>query len=96
MKGMSPRANTAVRLDKFGGAIPVGPVLTLAQALDNPFLRANGMVRSLPHPLKPGMRTLANPIKVNGERLAQQGCSQMGADTAALLGETTDGESVVR
>ena len=77
-------------LGKLGGAIPIGPVLTLEQALDNPFLRATGMIRDLPHPLRPDMRTLANPIKVNGERLAQRACSQMGADNAALLGDERD------
>jgi len=77
-------------LDKLGGTIPIGPVLSLAQALDNPFLRSTGMIRDLPHPLKPGLRALANPIKINGDRLEQTACSQMGADNGELLGNPAD------
>ena len=38
------------------------------------------------------MRVLANPIKVNGERLAQTPCSPLGADTVAYLGEMRGAE----
>ena len=65
--------------------LPIAPVLDLAQALDNPFLRATDMIRDLPHPAKPGMRALANPIKVNGKRLEQSVCSALGADNDAYL-----------
>jgi hypothetical protein len=33
------------------------------------------------------MRVLANPIKINGERLSQAPCAPFGADTAAYVGE---------
>jgi len=72
-------------LETLGGVLPVAPVLDLAEALDNPFLRATGMIRGLPHPAKPGLRTLANPIKIDGERLDQVPCSPMGADNATYL-----------
>lgn len=78
-------------LDKLGGTIPIGPVLSLAQALDNPFLRSTGMIRDLPHPLKPDLRALANPIKVNGTRLEQAACSPMGADNDEVLGGPAEG-----
>ena len=73
-------------LDKLGGALPIAPVLDLAQALDNPFLHATEMIRDLPNPLRPGLRALANPLKINGSRLDQVACSQMGEDNAELLG----------
>jgi crotonobetainyl-CoA:carnitine CoA-transferase CaiB-like acyl-CoA transferase len=69
-------------LAKLNGVLPIAPVLDLAQALENPFLRSTGMVRDTPHPAKPDMRTLANPIKINGKRLQQTVCSQLGADNA--------------
>jgi len=62
-------------------------VLDLAQALDNPFLRTTQMIRDVPHPAKPDMRALANPIKVNGERLEQAVCSALGADNDAYLAD---------
>jgi len=72
-------------LATLGGVLPVAPVLDLAQALDNPFLRATGMVHTVPHPARPGLRSLANPIKIDGARLTQSVCSPMGADNARFL-----------
>lgn len=69
-------------LDKLGSVLPIAPVLDLASALDNPFLKKTEMVRTVPHPAMPGMRVLANPIKINGKRLEQAPCSPMGADNA--------------
>lgn len=73
-------------LDRLGSVLPIAPVLDLASALDNPFLKATEMVRNVPHPAMPGMRVLANPIKINGKRLEQAACSSMGADTAEFIG----------
>jgi crotonobetainyl-CoA:carnitine CoA-transferase CaiB-like acyl-CoA transferase len=87
------RHTSAHWLGKLGGVLPVAPVLDLAQALDNPFLRATEMIRDVPHPAKPGMRILANPIKVDGKRLEQSVCSALGADNAAYL---TDGPAAKR
>ncbi|MDP1910732.1 MAG: CoA transferase [Hyphomicrobium sp.] len=72
-------------LAMLNGVLPVAPVLDLAQALENPFLRSTGMIRDTPHPAKPDLRTLANPIKINGKRLEQTVCSQLGADNAEYL-----------
>jgi NMT1-like family len=75
------------RLDKLNGVLPVAPVLDVAQALDNPFLADTQMIRNVPHPAKPGLRALANPIKINGKRLEQSVCSPLGADNAAFTGQ---------
>ena len=77
---------TSYWLDKLGSRLPIAPVLDLASALDNPFLEATEMVRSVPHPAKPDMRVLANPIKINGKRLEQRPCSPLGADNEEFLG----------
>jgi crotonobetainyl-CoA:carnitine CoA-transferase CaiB-like acyl-CoA transferase len=74
-------------LARLGGILPIAPVLDLAQALGNPLLQASGMIRSVPHPAKPGLRALANPIKVNGKRLDQAVCSALGADNGVYLAE---------
>ena len=73
-------------LDKLGSVLPIAPVLDLASALDNPFLKKTEMVRTVPHPAMPGMRVLANPIKINGKRLEQTPCSPLGADNAEFVG----------
>jgi crotonobetainyl-CoA:carnitine CoA-transferase CaiB-like acyl-CoA transferase len=82
-------------LAKLNGVLPIAPVLDLAQALENPFLHSTGMIRNTPHPAKPDMRTLANPIKIDGQRLEQTACSQMGADNAEYLNNPQPSRRVV-
>jgi crotonobetainyl-CoA:carnitine CoA-transferase CaiB-like acyl-CoA transferase len=82
---MKKRPNTHW-LDRLTGVLPIAPVLDLAQALDSPFLQTTDMIHTVEHPAKPAMRVLANPIKINGERLAQVPCSAFGADTADYVG----------
>lgn len=82
-------------LKKLNGVLPIAPVLDLAQALENPFLHSTGMIRDTPHPAKPDMRTLANPIKINGKRLEQTACSQFGADNAEYLANPLPSRRVV-
>ena len=72
-------------LARLNGVLPIAPVLDLARALDNPFLRTTGMVADVPHPTRPDLRALANPIKIDGQRLTQQVCHPLGADNAELL-----------
>jgi crotonobetainyl-CoA:carnitine CoA-transferase CaiB-like acyl-CoA transferase len=85
--GELKRESNAYWLEKLNGVLPVAPVLDLAQALDSPFLRTTEMIHTIAHPAKPNMRVLSNPIKINGERLAQTPCSAYGADTRAYVGE---------
>ncbi len=73
-------------LKVLGGVLPVAPVYDLEQALENPFLTTSEMVNQFPHPHRAQLRVLSNPIKINGRRLPQQGCSAMGGDTEAVLG----------
>ena len=72
-------------LKVLGGVLPIAPVYELSTALDSPFLRATDMIKNVPHPARPDMRVLANPIKINGKRLSQEVCSAPGADNAAIL-----------
>jgi crotonobetainyl-CoA:carnitine CoA-transferase CaiB-like acyl-CoA transferase len=76
------RETTQYWLGELQGRLPVAPVHDLPQALDNPFAQAVGMVRTLPHPRRADFRVLANPIKLDGERLP--------ARPAPVLGEHTD------
>ena len=87
--------NTAFWLDKLSGVLPIAPVLDLAQALDSPFLQTTEMIHTISHPARPDMRVLSNPIKINGERLAQTPCSAYGADTRAYVGEIRAPERAV-
>jgi crotonobetainyl-CoA:carnitine CoA-transferase CaiB-like acyl-CoA transferase len=81
------RQSNAYWLGKLNGVLPVAPVLDLAQALDSPFLQTTDMIHVISHPAKPTMRVLANPIKINGQRLDQTPCSPFGGDNATYVGE---------
>jgi len=65
----------------LAGILPVAPVYSLEEALESPFLKTSQMINNVPHPARPDMRVLSNPIKINGKRLSQEVCSPMGADT---------------
>lgn len=72
-------------MDALAGKLPVAPVLDLPQALDNPFARRTGMLQDVPHPALPQQRLVANPVRVDGQRLPGRACSPLGADTDAVL-----------
>ena len=48
-----------------------------------------GMTSAVPHPVKGSLRVIANPIRVDGERLEQAACSPLGADNDKLLGKSS-------
>jgi crotonobetainyl-CoA:carnitine CoA-transferase CaiB-like acyl-CoA transferase len=80
---------TAEWLTAMNGLLPAAPVYRLDQALDSSFARETGMVSSVPHPVKGDLRILANPLRIDGERLAQAACSSLGADNESLLGNSS-------
>ncbi len=77
-------ATTAQWMQRLGGKLPAAPVLHLAQALDNPYAQARGLVQEVPHP-SGTLRTVASPIKLDGARPAAAACSPLGADTGDVL-----------
>ncbi len=81
------RETTQHWLGLLQGLLPVAPVYDLPHALDNPFAKAIGMVRPLAHPVRPDFRVVANPIKLDGERLPSRRAPELGEHTDELLGE---------
>ena len=69
------------------GHVPVSPVYELAQAMDNPWLQTIGMRDVIDHPDRADMQVLANPIKLDGQRLPNRPAPLLGADSDAILGE---------
>jgi crotonobetainyl-CoA:carnitine CoA-transferase CaiB-like acyl-CoA transferase len=76
---------TAQWMAALAGKLPIAPVLGLQAALANPYLQTVGMVQALPHVQDAHFKLLANPIKLDGQRLPGRGCSALGADGATLL-----------
>lgn len=80
-------ATVAQWVERLAGAVPVAPVYDLAQALDNPFLRQTAMIDTVAHPDRDELRVLANPIRLDGDRLPARAAPLLGSDTDAVLGE---------
>jgi crotonobetainyl-CoA:carnitine CoA-transferase CaiB-like acyl-CoA transferase len=80
------RRTTAEWLDLLRGHLPAAPIYDVAQALADPFVAAAGCVQNVPHPANANFRMLANPLKIDGQRLGLKACSPLGSDNAALLG----------
>lgn len=71
--------------DLLGGHVPVAPVYTLGDALDNPWLHEIGLRDHVAHPDKPDLQVLANPLKFDGQRLPNRAAPLLGADSDAIL-----------
>ncbi|MGQ5701913.1 CaiB/BaiF CoA transferase family protein [Sandaracinobacteroides sp. A072] len=74
-------------LDLLEGHMPVAAVNSLDEALDNPFLRETGMIQTVDHPDRKGLKVLTSPIKVDGRRLPVQAAPLLGENTESLLKE---------
>lgn len=74
-------------LNVLKGQIPCAPVYDVPQAMENSYIRDIGMVQAVPHPHDENMQVLANPIKLDGKRLAGKASVEMGHNTDELLQE---------
>jgi crotonobetainyl-CoA:carnitine CoA-transferase CaiB-like acyl-CoA transferase len=71
----------------LGGRVPFGPVNSLTEALDNPFVVEVGMRDVVDHPDAPqGLQMLAAPVRIDGERMPGQRSPKLGEHTGELLG----------
>lgn len=77
--------STAEWMAALAGRVPAAPILTLPQALDNPYLAETGGIQTLSHPAAPDFRVLSNPIRLNGTRIPAELAPALGADTRPIL-----------
>ncbi|NMF91019.1 CaiB/BaiF CoA transferase family protein [Aromatoleum petrolei] len=90
LDGVLMTATTAEWMQRFGGSVPAAPVNDIAQALDNPFAREQGLVVDVPHPARGTIQTVACPIRCPGDELPRRPAPQLGADTLAVLRSIRD------
>jgi crotonobetainyl-CoA:carnitine CoA-transferase CaiB-like acyl-CoA transferase len=69
------------------GFVPVAPVYELDQALDNPWLETIGMTDTVRHPDRAELRVLANPIRIDGQRLPNRAGPLLGQDSDDILAD---------
>ncbi|HDS1743974.1 MULTISPECIES: CaiB/BaiF CoA-transferase family protein [Pseudomonas] len=63
--------------------VPIGAINSIAQALDEPQVKARNMLVTIPHPLKPDFVTVGSPIKLSATPVEY-------LRPAPMLGEHTD------
>ncbi len=76
---------TAHWMAVLAGKVPLAPVLTLPQALDNPHAQATGAIARFDHPARPGFRSVASPIRLDGDRPQARPAPALGGDSDAVL-----------
>jgi crotonobetainyl-CoA:carnitine CoA-transferase CaiB-like acyl-CoA transferase len=82
------------RLDRAG--VPGGPVLTYAEALDDPHVIERGMIVEQEHPIIGPMRTIAPPTKFSGLDFRVRGPAPwLGQHTAQVLRDSGIGDDEV-
>lgn len=88
---------TAVWITRLAGKVPVSPVFTVAEALDNPFVAERDGVADFAYADGRSARLIANPVRVPGVELPQRAAPRMGEHTEALLREAGfDGEAIAK
>ena len=76
--------------------MPAAPVHDVGQVASHPQTEALGMLRAVPHPQVPDLRTVAIPVSVDGERVSYRTPPPgLGADTANVLTEAGYSEDEV-
>jgi len=77
--------STSAWLQLLRGVVPVAPVQDVAEVLEGPFVKETEMITTVPHPLRPALKLLANPIRCDGRRLPARPAPALGADADDLL-----------
>ena len=74
---------TANWMLRLGGKVPFAPVLDIGAALDNPYVERADLVETVEHPDGPsgGLRTLASPFRINGDRPTSSRAPRLGENT---------------
>ncbi|HET9577322.1 MAG TPA: CoA transferase [Usitatibacter sp.] len=80
-------ATTAEWLERLAGTVPVAPVYDIAEALDNPYVKEQGLIMEAPHPARGTIRSLASPIRCPGEQDKVGIAPALGEHTKPLLRE---------
>jgi crotonobetainyl-CoA:carnitine CoA-transferase CaiB-like acyl-CoA transferase len=87
LDGHLSKRTTAAWLEVFAGAIPAAPIHDVAQALENPFIHARGMVETLRNDAGGEVKLLANPVRSSLPARPNAMAPALGADTDTVLAE---------
>lgn len=80
---------------RFSSHIPASPVLSLADALDNPFLETNGNIRTINKGANDSTKVLRNPVRF-GDDIPLTSAPELGEHTDELLLEVGYSEQQIQ
>ncbi len=86
LDGVLQKKNTSEWLEIFAGKVPAAPVNDLQAALENPFVRDEGRIQSIPLEDYGNYRILDSPVKCE-EPTPNNPAPKLGQDTEQLLRE---------
>lgn len=78
-------ATTEEWIAKFGGRVPVAPVYTVGQALDNPFVKENETIVEQQYADGKKIRTVACPVRFSDIEYPKNVCPALGENTNVIL-----------
>lgn len=88
LDGIFIERSTAAWMELLGGQVPFAPVLSLGDALANPFVFETAMRDTVAHPDRAeGLHMLACPIRIDQARLPGHRAPKLGEHTEALLAQ---------
>ena len=76
---------TAEWLGRFAGKVPAAPVNDVRAALENPLVRDEGRLLTVPHPARGEIHLLAGPVRCPGETPPARPAPALGADSEDIL-----------
>jgi len=77
--------NNAEWLSLLAGKVPCAPVRSIAEALDDPMLKDNGMIVELDSPAFGKIREVGCPIRIPGSQIEHRPGPALGEDTDDIL-----------
>src|SRR5690625_4396715 len=80
-------------MQKFGGQVPSAPVYDVGQALDNPFVREQGLVVDSEHEERGSIQTPACPISSPGTQLPTRRAPKLGEHNQEILAPLLQGDT---
>jgi crotonobetainyl-CoA:carnitine CoA-transferase CaiB-like acyl-CoA transferase len=95
LKSLSSQRSTAEWLKLLRGHVPCAPVLSVAEALSDPWLTENGNIIEFDHPEFGRIRTMGSPVRVSNGSPALERGPLLGEHTVEVLrhvAKLSDGE----
>ena len=87
LDGEFSKKSSETWLNLMAGQVPCAPVYDIGQALDNPFVRQQGKIVTVPHPERGQVKFIASPFHCPGDEIRISLAEKLGESTEAILRE---------